>query len=375
MATGVAPKRHGITGFKIKVDDEGHLVNSSDRQVKAFWNILSDHDLRVATIGWWATWPVEPVNGLMVAQVNSRLRTDDERPVGMLKGSLFEGLEGQVHPPQRQAELLARAAATSDQLDALTLEIFGSAWDSSLGPVPDRLWQSSRWAIRADAIYADIGRHVLEGDPGYDLLAIYFGGPDVMGHRFWRYREPGAYQLAPDPAQVRALEGYITDYYVYMDSVLGSLLQAAPPDTTVLVLSDHGMEATNTKRRFRASDRNMALVSGGHAKGVPAFFAAAGPNIGTMQSLPEQRGQLHRMGSVYDLLPTLCALLELPVADDLPGEVMEHIVDPAFLEAHPVRSVPTHTPSDWLAQRPSAELPAELEQERTQQLRELGYLE
>ena len=159
-----------------------------------------------------------------------------------------------------------------------------------------------------------------------------------------------------------------------MDGVLGSLRGAAPPDTTVLVLSDHGMKAVNTDHRFRAQDRNLALVSGGHHKGLPAFFTAAGPNIGSMASLPEHRRQLRELGSVYDILPILCALLEVPVAGDLPGEVMEHIVDPAFLVAHPVRTVPTHTPPDWASQRPRAVAPAQLEPERKQQLRELGYI-
>ena len=101
IATGIGKKRHGITGFMNKrageVEPDPHdeteataeeenaysqglnaestkkksLVRSTDRKVKALWNIASDNGRSVASIGWWVTWPVEPINGIMVAQTNT----------------------------------------------------------------------------------------------------------------------------------------------------------------------------------------------------------------------------------------------------------------------------------------------------------------
>jgi hypothetical protein len=58
------------------------------------------------------------------------------------------------------------------------------------------------------------------------------------------------------------------------------------------------------------------------------------------------------------------------------GKVMEGLVDPAFLDAHPIRGVPTHDDPEWLASRPD---PAQIQppeaDERVAQLEALGYIE
>ena len=72
VATGKIPAKHGIVAFTRR-DDEGNrqLYNNGDRKTKALWNILSDYRKRVAVIGWWMTYPVEEINGIMVAQTNT----------------------------------------------------------------------------------------------------------------------------------------------------------------------------------------------------------------------------------------------------------------------------------------------------------------
>ena len=49
----------------------GSLFDNTDRRTKAIWNMASEAGLRVAVVGWWMTFPVEPVNGVMVAQTNT----------------------------------------------------------------------------------------------------------------------------------------------------------------------------------------------------------------------------------------------------------------------------------------------------------------
>ena len=75
----------------------GGLYTSTDRKKKAFWNILSDYDRRVAVIGWWVSYPAEPVNGVVVAQMNTRM-AGVETDENIVKGGIFEGVAGQVTP-------------------------------------------------------------------------------------------------------------------------------------------------------------------------------------------------------------------------------------------------------------------------------------
>jgi len=47
--------------------------------------------------------------------------------------------------------------------------------------------------------------------------------------------------------------------------------------------------------------------------------------------------------SLLDVAPTLAYLLELPVADDLPGDVVTAAFAPEHLAAKPIRRVPSWT--------------------------------
>lgn len=381
IATGVLPQTHGIYGFvRQERDEQGkqRLLTSQDRRAKAFWNILSDHGRRVITVGWWMTFPVEPVNGVMVAQVNTSAMRGGKGGRGTWKGGLVEGLQGQVFPPEREAEVLQTAARVEKRLPELLREIFGS-----VKPLPDegtrQLWENSLWAFRADAIYREIGKRLLQNGSDFDLFAIYFGGADVLGHRFWRFTRPELYRDEPSEREARELGRLIPAYYGYLDGVIGELVEAAPDQSTVIVLSDHGMEPIYTGRRFSGGDGTYPINSGGHLGSPPAFFVAAGPGIGraSLEEAPVEvsPGSLPVLGSVLDVLPTLLALIAVPVGRDMVGEVMTGVVDPVFLADHPVRFVESHTTHSWLQSREASEAETAGSVERLEQLRALGYIE
>ena len=69
IATGKTPEQHGIGHFAAIDDKTGEQlpVTSGMRRAQALWNILSDKQRTVATVGWWATWPPENVNGDVVS--------------------------------------------------------------------------------------------------------------------------------------------------------------------------------------------------------------------------------------------------------------------------------------------------------------------
>jgi hypothetical protein len=85
--------------------------------------------------------------------------------------------------------------------------------------------------------------------------------------------------------------------------------------------------------------------------------------------------ELASLGIPVDIAPTLPALEGLPIGSDMDGSVIERILEEGFLAAHPPTYVPTHDTRAWLEGRPAQLLPAEVEQERLEQLRSLGYIE
>jgi predicted AlkP superfamily phosphohydrolase/phosphomutase len=375
IATGKPREDHGILGFSKKLEGERkrRLYNSLDRKTKAFWDILSDFGRSVAVVGWWMTYPVEEVNGVMVAQVNTLDQLHRRQGQAILKGGLITGLEGQVHPPSRTEEMLKIHDAVESRLDEKMQGIFGDL-PQSRTLLTERLWENTRWAFRSDATYVEIATRL--ATEGHDLIACYLGGADVAGHRFWRYMEPELYEDRPPLEEIEAFGRVIPDYYRFVDSAIGRIRAAMPEEARILVVSDHGMGPVNRKGAFSAEDLPEDINSAHHHRAPPGVFIAAGSGIapgglGSGAGLAiREKEQLKIEASVYDIAPTVLALLDVPAAEDMKGRVT------AAFAGEELRPVPTHDSKEWIAQRAAANGEAVADDpERFEQLRALGYIQ
>jgi predicted AlkP superfamily phosphohydrolase/phosphomutase len=387
IATGKDVDKHGIYDF-LKERTPPVFYASTDRKTKAFWNILSERGRSVDTVGWFVTHPVEPVNGVMVSQANTRENRQTKRT---LKGALLPGVAGQVFPPEREAEVFAVVAEVEDDLDAIVrdrLETSSEHPPARLKAIVD----ASAWAFRADTIYERIATR-LASTSAPDLLAVYFGSTDVLAHRFWPTARPRGFpgrlfagptgrRLAPRMAPGgigngvfggpywKALEPQGADAwsvrvlhrtYEGADAAIGRLVAAMPKETTVILVSDHG---------FRPW---------GHEDGPDAFFLAAGPNVRAMQGPAPSaltRSHLRRIGSILDVTPTLLALVGIPLGLDMDGRVLDAVLTPLPGTTRPP-AVATHDTTEWLASRSRAAPATDTgddETERLEQLKALGYI-
>jgi hypothetical protein len=354
----------------------GGLYTSLDRKAKAFWNILSDYERRVAVIGWWVSYPAESVNGVVVAQINTRI-AGVETEEGIVKGGVFEGVERQVTPAERQAEILSLVKPVEEALPALHKRVFGPKVTENHGRLATRLWEATQWSIRADAIYHAIAKKLLDEEP-WDLLAVYFGGPDVLGHRYWRYLEPEHYATPPTAEEIANLGHYLPAYYEHVDTMIGELRALAQPNTTFIIVSDHGMVASNTDGKFREQGGHRQVLSGAHGQAPPSFFLMSGPAVREAKFLPTAnttRDQVPALGHVYDVTPTLLALMRIPIAEDLNGRSLTKHLRSRAKKHLSDETVPTHTPRHWMATRALAPVTERDETERLEQLRQLGYIE
>lgn len=175
------------------------------------------------------------------------------------------------------------------------------------------------------------------------LLAHVVTLPDRVSHAFWRFHEPGAYPPLP-PGELAASRSVVADAYRESDRLLGELIARLDPDTNLLVVSDHGTVAG-------------APPYGTHRpEGV---LIAAGPGIAA--------GRERLVMSILDVTPVALALLGMPAAEDLPGEVPPGLLAPA---ADP-GTISSYEAGG--ARQPAA---AETIDETTrEQLRGLGYVE
>lgn len=373
IATGKLPDQHGIHHFVRAVGDTGRfrLYNRLDRRVRAFWNILSDGGRKVDVVGWFLTYPAEPVRGFMVSQY-----TTLERATEIWKGTLEEGVPNQTYPESLLDEIRPDIRAVPGEMPGLERRIFGVADPATGAGNEAKLVQQTLWALQSDALYGRIAERILKSNPDFDVMAVYFGGTDVVGHRFWRYYRPDEFRFPPSEEQRRRYGGVIPDYYRYIDEWIGRLRSACGPEVTTLVLSDHGMAAINRDVDFSEIHGIQQLNSAHHqeAAHAPGIIVAAGPGIRSLPGADLSKldpGSLEHLGSVLEITPTLLYLEGMPVAEDMAAGPMTSILDERFESSHPVQTVATY-------ERPGDETggvatdPA-LEREMMERFKSLGY--
>ena len=364
VATGKLPKEHGIMKF---LDDSDQVYTSSQRRVRALWNIADQHGLSTNMFGWFITWPAEQVKGLVVSGSSSSALSDAN-----WKPALVPSIPGQVWPPEREAEVMALAEQVGSKEHILGLardEVYGELAEGLLNDVQQEVRQQTLWSIAADATYFELARHFISQAPA-DLNLVYFGGTDVVSHRYWRQYQPAGYQWSEDtPEADAALARVIPAYYEWVDSMLGELVAAAGPDTTVIVLSDLGFQAV-------AQDQPDPLhMTGHHLDAPPGVLVAAGPGIVAQGEYERfvQTGALATLGSVLDVAPTVLALLGLPAARDMQGRAYRALLaEGPAREAARLPLVDSHDHGF----RPAAQVvvSAQMDEDIRKKYGELGYM-
>jgi len=380
VVTGKVPRKHGIPHFYFEDEDGKYrLFSNRNRKTKALWNIFSDDQRTVHCLGWWMTFPAEEIRGTMVAQTNTLAQIRTARGRAVWKGSIFRGLSGQVWPETFQDRVLEIAGGVETGLSELIGEQFGT-FPYPHSALTRRLWMNTLWAIRADTIYLRVARELLATGEPFELLLLYFGGTDVVAHRFWRYMYPDEFTHRPTPEELENFHDVIRNYYRYADAAIGTVLDDVGREASVFIVSDHGMHAVNQEQYFDPDDLPADVNSADHQDGPPGIIIAAGNNIRPrklvdVHQLSASASDLPILGSVLDMAPTILALKGLPIGQDMDGTILDELLVEGLLDAHPPTYVPTHDTREWLASRPDQLLTAEAEQERLEQLRALGYIQ
>ena len=210
LVTGVNPGRHGVLDFTERVPGTYRVrfVNGSYRRVPALWTRLSAAGRRVAVLTVPATYPPEPTCGVMVSGFDSPLAT-------AIDGSF-------VHPRALYREIQRAVGRVP----------FADFQEVTTGPG----WHAVALARLLEGVErrTKLAAWLLERER-WDALMVVFGESDTVAHHFWRFHDPRSPRHAPSP-----FAGAIACVYAALDRALGALLAAAPPDTAVAIVSDHG---------------------------------------------------------------------------------------------------------------------------------------
>lgn len=226
MTTGRSPEVHGIYDFlrPAYLADGGVYLKVNDRRdnhAETIFSMVNRHGLRGTALNFYGYAPAPKLDGYVVS--------------GFVP---WKHLRHGIHPPELFPKL--KAAEGFDYRD-LGMDIgeekkVVQGLDAS---------ENEEWIelqnVR-DAAWTEVTCRLMAEDRT-ELTALVLDGPDKIQHLFWRYLDPDGYAGEPGPEtdKVRALA---TDFYAKMDENIRRMVEAAGPDTNVIITSDHGFGPT-----------------------------------------------------------------------------------------------------------------------------------
>ncbi len=308
IATGKTADKHGILHF-VEPDDTGEslrISSSTTRKTKALWNILTQSGLTTHVINWYASHPAEPIRGVCVS-------------------NLFQ--EGQPKSPDAPWPIKPETVHPRDLLDTIAGlrlhpgEISGA---EMLAFVPrlremdpsDRRLQLLARHIAACASVHNATTGVLAARPDWDCAMVFFDTIDVIGHHFMQYYPPRMAHVSEHDFD--RFRHAVPGAYQLLDMMLGALLEMVGPETTVIVVSDHGFHSDHLRPKGSAAieDEHAAMDATWHRPiGV---LAMGGPGISNERVYG---------ATLLDIAPTVLTLLGVPVGADMDGRVLVEAIN------------------------------------------------
>jgi Flp pilus assembly protein TadD/arylsulfatase A-like enzyme len=320
VATGVEPSRHGILDFLVEdpATSAKQPVTSAQRLVPTVWELLSRKGLQVGVVGWWASWPADPVRGYIVS----------DRLAYQLFGfrSDVDDARGKTWPPDLYSEIrpLIESPETVPWERVQPFLSGPRKRPEQFNAEERKLLDDFRTLLASGDTYLAIGQELRRRFKP-KLEVIYFEGTDTIGHLFMPYRLPELPGV--DRRRIESFSDMVDRYYYLADRFVGELLEQRGEEWTVMILSDHGFASDATRPRTTDSRIGHGAAADWHRRF--GILILSGKNVRSGARLEE--------ASIYDIAPTIMALFDQPIPRSWPGRVLAQALTEEFIERHPVR--------------------------------------
>jgi predicted AlkP superfamily phosphohydrolase/phosphomutase len=206
MMASRTPGDLGVYGFRNRADrsyDGLFIANGSAIKEPRLWDLMTRRGKRSVVIGVPGTYPVRPLNGVMVADFLAPSTRQQYTFPPLLKREI-EQLVGEY--------MFDCPNFRTEDKDDLLRQVYEMT--------------DKRFAV---------AEHLLAKEP-WDFFAMVEIGVDRMHHGFWKYMDK-QHRKHPGPGPY---EHAILDYHRHVDGLVARLLSYADEETAVLVVSDHG---------------------------------------------------------------------------------------------------------------------------------------
>ncbi len=356
IATGKVPTKHGVSGFfaeKAERDPAGarargdsaspetdRLVTSNMWRARPIWDILGSLGKKVGVVGWWTTWPAQPVNGVLVS---------DYAPYDLTR---WPGHDTRRTYPESLDSLVQALRRTPESVSWAELFQFVPPIDTTKVTARQvELVKNLRWIYAADMTFYRIAMRLYrESHP--DFFTVYFRGVDEVSHIYWDIDIPNTGHGIVNDDEYHWMKHIVPNYYVFTDRLIGDFLREAGPKTDVILCSDHG------------------FVGGGlgvMAHKVDGIVFVAGPDA---------RKDANISGAtVLDITPTILAFFGLPTAQDMDGRPIEDALSPSVLKRVATETRFKTYETARTAGQSEEPLRSPIDDELRERLRSLGYIQ
>jgi tetratricopeptide (TPR) repeat protein len=232
-----------------------------------------------------------------------------------------EPMPGTYWPPELAAELNDRRILPADMQEDIIRSFVPDGHkvdqqrDRRLQQLAEKLAEA--FSVQAAAC------HLMQSDPEWDFMAVYFRAIDEISHFFMHYHPPKMAGIPEDDFQL--YQHVVRSTYRAHDMMLQRLIQLAGPDTAVVLVSDHGFHSDHLRPKF--TPRVPAGITVWHRE--QGIFLAKGPGFAADEIVHGAR--------LLDIAPTVLHYFGLPVGEDMEGRVLTE----SFAESRPIATIPT----------------------------------
>jgi predicted AlkP superfamily phosphohydrolase/phosphomutase len=312
FATSAPSEQNGITGFLVG----GVVATSTMLKLPTFWSQLSNSGATVGLANVPATFPVRPVHGYAISGMLTRGTNCED---GLLCSPKLSEVQGDdaVYPHSLKSEIEMKVGDVP--LDCARMPQERELLGHEPTVVHDWLEQVSH--IREQQM--KLFDYLLTNHPT-DFTFLVQSCEDRVGH--WLYPiQP--YNVGYNPKVNTLAVDAFPNQYRALDQVLGVILQHVDENTTLFVISDHGikplreMESHTAHRDHAGTTPIVAKHDFEDGDDVPGIFIAMGPGIKKgfrIMALPM---------SVYDIGPTILSIYGLPATDQMKGRALTEIFE------------------------------------------------
>jgi hypothetical protein len=336
IQTGRLPEHHQVMGQMTTLPSGTRSITpSSARSVKSIWQMLSDRQVLVASVGLPNTWPAEVVNGFVVSNAALHTRWTETKentyePQGLTSTTFPLGLMDELRPYVHEVDDLPRELAA--RFFHLRENEYAMLYDQPLGSVYqyENPLRDFGLTIQSDRSNMDMAFHLLDAYHPR-VVGIYLELLSAIQPVYWPFLFPSAFQ--PPAEHQRRFKETVNEGYVFIDEQVGRVLDRMGDSDVLVVVSDHGFRTGSAQGPDDArprpapvnSDEAVLLLYGGTIR--------AGHDLGTV--------------SLASVTPTILALVGEPVSADLDGDVLTGALREDFVARHPIGSIETYESAEW----------------------------